>query len=63
MSTLAKHGIFTRRELMHDLEVTNDTLTNWEKEHDFPGRSVGKTTFYDVEQIKKWIAAKPKKQG
>lgn len=56
---LAAHGILTRKDLIAELGVNDDILLRWEKDHDFPARSVGRTTFYDVEQIKKWIAAKP----
>lgn len=61
MGKLAAHGILTRKDLIEELKVTDDTLTRWEDEHDFPCRSAGRTTFYDVEQIKKWIARKPKR--
>lgn len=60
MGKLATHGILTRKDLIDELKVENDTIARWEEEHDFPSRTVGKTTFYDVEMIKKWIARKPK---
>lgn len=57
---LAKHGILTRRQVAADLGINLKTLLRYEKEHDFPSRTMGDTTLYDVAQIKKWIASKPK---
>lgn len=61
MGKLAAHGILTRKDLIDELGVTDDILLRWEKDHEFPARTAGRTTFYDVEQIKKWIATKPKR--
>lgn len=59
-SKLADHGILTREEVAHSLDITTETLARYEKEHGFPGRTMGQTTLYDVEAIRKWIAVKPK---
>ena len=61
MGKLAAHGILTRKDLLEELEIKNDTLARWEDEDGFPGRKVGKTTLYDVEAIRKWIAGKPRR--
>lgn len=60
MGKLALHGILTRKDLIAELGVTNDTLKEWEEQHDFPGRTVGRTTLYDVDDIKNWIKEKSK---
>lgn len=57
---LAQAGILTREQLASELNVTEDTIARWAEEHDFPGRSAGRTTLYDVDAIKKWIATKPR---
>lgn len=57
---LAAHGILTRPQVAADLGISEDTLARWEDEHDFPGRTVGRTTLYDVVAIRKWIAHRPK---
>jgi ribosome-binding protein aMBF1 (putative translation factor) len=56
---LNQAGILTREQLALELNVREDTILRWEEEHGFPGKTVGRTTFYDVETIRKWIAAKP----
>jgi hypothetical protein len=60
-SKLAEHGILTRKEVAQSLNVTEETLSGYEKEYGFPGRTMGQTTLYDVEAIRKWIASKPKR--
>lgn len=62
-NALATHGILTREQVAICLGVTTETLTRWEDEHDFPARSVGRTTLYDVDEIKRWIAKRPRKAG
>jgi hypothetical protein len=57
---LSDHGIFTRKQLCEDLKLDDATLARWEEDHNFPGRAAGRTTFYDVQAIRKWIASKPK---
>jgi len=49
--------IYTRSQLAEELEITEARLANWEEEHDFPGRRVGRTTLYDIEAIRAWIKA------
>ncbi len=61
MSTLATHGILTREQVAKALGKTIKTLRRWEEKDGFPARTVGDTTLYDVEEIKKWIAARPKR--
>lgn len=55
MATLSSHGVYTREDLIRELGVSNDTIKQWEDKHGFPGRTVGKTTFYDIDKIKEWI--------
>lgn len=52
--------VVTRKQLAEHLNVTQETIARWEEVEDFPGRKVGRTTLYDVEAIKLWIAAKPR---
>jgi len=49
--------IYTRTQLAEELDITEARLANWEEEHDFPGRRVGRTTLYDIEAIRAWIKA------
>lgn len=56
VNALARFGVLTRDQMATALNVDKDTLARWEEENDFPGRTVGRTTFYDIESIKTWIA-------
>ena len=56
LNRLANAGILTREQLATELGVTRDTLLNWEDNENFPHRKVGRTTLYDIDAIKTWIA-------
>jgi hypothetical protein len=58
VNRLAEAGILTRGQVAKDLDITEETLGRWELQDGFPGRTVGRTTLYDVEAIRTWINAK-----
>lgn len=59
MGKLAANGILTRDDLLVELKINSQTLAKLEREHDFPGRKLGKKiVLYDVALIKRWIAKK-----
>jgi len=58
---LTRAGILTREQLRDCLGVSFDTIARWEEVDGFPSRTAGRTTFYDIDAIKAWIAAGPER--
>ncbi|MBA7702188.1 hypothetical protein ES703_110945 [subsurface metagenome] len=40
------------------LDQTEETITNWQKEHGLPFISVGRQTFFSVKSVYKWVMEK-----
>jgi hypothetical protein len=56
VSKLETAGILTRKQILTELNITEETMVSWE-ESGFPHRKIGRATFYDIDAIKNWIAA------
>jgi DNA-binding transcriptional regulator YiaG len=53
-TAFATNGLLTRSQLLHELNITSDTLREWEKRK-LPRVAQGKKLFYHVPTVIKWM--------
>jgi hypothetical protein len=52
-------GMYTRDQLEAMFGVTEATIRRWEAEESLPSHTVGQSHFYDPEELRAWLRARP----